>query len=81
MCIRDRYLPPHIVFSEKEWGDLLREVISQETVDETYIRNFINCHAFDKNGDVCPMNKLQFIYDYGSKKAKQITVDEKLSIK
>ncbi|MFR8761932.1 MAG: hypothetical protein ACLVFT_03925, partial [Megasphaera lornae] len=76
-----KYLPPSIVLSDEEWEAILTDVLSDENVEEKYVRNFINCRAFDRDGDVYPMNKLQFIYDRGSKKAKRITVDEKLSFK
>ena len=59
--------------SENEIKERLKDVIQDENVSEKYIRDFLNCEAIS-------FDKLRFIYEYGSKKAKRITVDEKLKI-
>ena len=62
-----------IIKSENEIKERLKDVIQDENVSEKYIRDFLNCEAIT-------FDKLRFIYEYGSKKAKRITVDEKLKI-
>jgi hypothetical protein len=58
---------------------VLKEVLSSEDVDEKYVRDFINYNTIDQF-DMKPLDKILFIRDYGSRKARQITVDEKLKI-
>ncbi len=59
---------------------ILKEVLSNENVDEKYVRDFLNCNVIDRNSDTFAMDKILFIHKYGSKKAKKIAVDEKLKI-
>jgi len=58
--------------------EIFKEVMGIEEVEEQYIRNFINSESIGiKQGNIS-MDKILFIYKYGSKKAKKIAVDEKL---
>ena len=67
--------------SEEELNSVLKEVISNEEVEEKYIRDFLSCNIIDKNSSEFKLDKIIFIYKYGSKKAKKIAVDEKLKIR
>ena len=49
-------------------------------IDEKYIRDFLNCSIIDRNSKEINLDKIMFIYKYGSKKAKQIAIDEKLKM-
>ena len=60
--------------------EIIKEVLSSENVKEKYVRDFLNCTVIDRNSETFPMDKILFIYKYGSKKAKKIAVDEKLKI-
>ena len=60
--------------------EALKEVISKEDVEEKYIRDFLNCGVIDRNSDAIRLDKIMFIYKYGSKKAKKIALDEKLKM-
>ncbi len=53
---------------------------SKDDVEEKYVRDFLNCSIIDKESDVIAIDKIMFIYKYGSKKAKRIAVDEKLKM-
>ena len=66
--------------SQDELKEILREVLSKDDVEEKYVRDFLNCSVIDKESDVIAIDKIMFIYKYGSKKAKRIAVDEKLKI-
>ena len=66
--------------SEEELKDMLREVLSKDDVEEKYVRDFLNCSVIDKDSEVIAIDKIMFIYKYGSKKAKRIAVDEKLKM-
>ena len=66
--------------SKNDLEEVLKEALSNEDVEEKYVRDFLNT-TIDKNSDNMPMDKLMFIYQYGSKKAKKIAVDEKLKMK
>ncbi|MDF2505419.1 MAG: hypothetical protein K0R06_2913, partial [Clostridium sp.] len=66
--------------TKDELEQLLKEQLSKEDVDEKYVRDFLNYSNMDKNNHVIPEDKIMFIYKYGSKKAKKITVDEKLKV-
>ena len=50
-----------------------------ENVSEKYIRDLLNCSVIEVGSEKIDIDKINFIYKYGSKKAKKITVDEKLS--
>ena len=63
-----------------EIEEALKEVISKDDVEEKYIRDFLNCSVIDINSDNIRMDKIKFIYNYGSKNAKKIAVDEILRI-
>ena len=60
--------------------EVLKEVISKEDVDEKYIRDFLNCSLIDRNSKEIQLDKVMFVYKYGSNKAKKIVVDEKLKM-
>ena len=64
----------------QELQEILKEVLSSENVEEKYVRDLLNCTAIDRNSETFAMDKILFIYEYGSKKAKKIAVDEKLKI-
>ena len=66
--------------SQDEIKDVLIEVLSKDDVEEKYVRDFLNCSIIDKESDVIAIDKIMFIYKYGSKKAKRIAVDEKLKM-
>ena len=73
-----KYCTFDITLNELE--EVLKEAISKDDVEEKYIRDFLNCSVIDINSDIMRMDKIKFIYNYGSKKAKKIAVDEKLKI-
>ena len=64
--------------SKDELEEVLREVLSKETVEDKYVRDFLNCQTLDKYSQAQGLDKLLLIRKYGSKKAKQIAVDEML---
>ncbi|MBW4872874.1 MAG: hypothetical protein KZY55_02345, partial [Paeniclostridium sp.] len=66
--------------TKEDLEDVLKEVLSKEDIDEKYVRDFLNCSIIDRNSDTMRMDKMMFIYKYGSKKAKKIAVDEKLKM-
>ena len=66
--------------TKEDLEEVLKEVLSKEDVDEKYVRDFLNCSIIDRNSDTMQMDKVMFIYKYGSKKAKRIAVDEKLKM-
>jgi hypothetical protein len=66
--------------AKDELEQVLKEALSNEDVEEKYVRDYLNYSTIDKNSDIVPMDKLMFIYKYGSKKAKKIAVDEKLKM-
>lgn len=66
--------------SKDELEEVLKQVLSSEDVEEKYVRDFLNCSTIDKANDTITMDKIMFIYKYGSKKAKRIAVDEKLKM-
>ena len=72
-----KYVPKDCVISRDELKEVLRRVLSQDDVPEPYVRAFINCSALDMS----PVDKVLFVDQWGSAKAKKITVDEKLTIK
>jgi hypothetical protein len=53
--------------------NILKIIVNREEPDREYIIKFIKCEAL-------PINKVKFIYSYGSLEAKKILVDYKLSI-
>ena len=57
---------------------VFREVLSEETVEEKYVRDFIRCSAIDAKIGTFKIDKIALVDRYGSKKAKKVTVDEKL---
>ena len=65
-------------YSEEEIKEALKEVLSKDDVDEKYVRDFLKCSCIDRDSDKIDLDKILFIYKYGSKKAKKIAVDEKL---
>ncbi len=66
--------------SKDELEQTLKESLSNEDVEEKYVRDYLNCSNIDKNSDIMPIDKIMFIYKYGSKKAKKIAVDQKLKM-
>ena len=65
---------------DTETEEILKEVLSKEDVEEKYIRDFLNCSVIDRNSDAIKLDKVIFIYKYGSKMAKKIAMDEKLKM-
>lgn len=63
--------------TNEEVEEVLKDVLSKEDVSEKYVRDFINSSVIGINSSV-NLDKILFVYKYGSKKAKKITVDEKL---
>ena len=59
---------------------VLKDVLSKEDVDEKYVRDFLTCNIIDRNSSTIDMDKIMFIYKYGSKKSKKIAVDERLNM-
>ena len=66
--------------SREDLEMVLKEVLSKEDVEEQYVRDYLNYSGIDKDSDLLSMDRILFIYQYGSKKAKKIAVDEKLKI-
>ena len=64
----------------EELEEIFKEVLSKDDVDEKYVRDFLNCSIIDRNSEIIDIDKIMFIYKYGSKKAKRIAVDEKLKM-
>ena len=64
--------------STEDVENALKDILSSEDIEEKYIRDFINCSVIDRNSDKIKIDKIMFIYKYGSKKAKKIAVDERL---
>jgi hypothetical protein len=73
-----KYMKKDIARADLEM--VLKDVLSKEDVEEKYVRDFIIYNLVDRF-DLKPMDKIRIIYEYGSKKAKRIAVDEKLKIK
>ena len=73
-----KYISKDICIEELE--EILKQVLSNEDVDEKYVRDFLNFSMIDRNSSNIQMDKILFIYKYGSKKAKKIAVDEKLKM-
>ena len=65
---------------KEEIKEALKEVLSKDDIEEKYIRDFLNCNLISVDSEYIPIDKMMFIYEYGSKKAKKIAVDEKLKI-
>lgn len=76
-----KYCRTDIEISQDELNQAVQEVLAKEDVEEKYVRDYLNCNMCATNSDVISMDKLQFIYRHGSKKAKKIAVDEKLKLK
>ncbi|MGL5694633.1 MAG: hypothetical protein ACRCXA_11190, partial [Peptostreptococcaceae bacterium] len=68
------------LINKEELEEVLKEVLYKDDIDEKYIRDFLNCTIIDRDSDVMQMDKILFIYKYGSKNAKKIAVDEKLKM-
>ena len=66
--------------SHEELEEIFKEVLSKDDVDEKYVRDFLNCSIIDRNSEIIDIDKIMFIYKYGSKKTKRIAVDEKLKM-
>ena len=66
--------------SKDDVEKVLKEILAKEDVEEKYVRDFLNCSTIDRSSDKIQMDKIMFIYKYGSKKAKKIAVDEKLKM-
>ena len=56
------------------------DVLENEDIEEKYVRDFLSCSMIDRNSNNFEIDKILFIYKYGSKKAKKIAVDEKLKM-
>ena len=72
---KEQYIP------EKDILQLLQHIVAQEDVPEKYIRNFMNCRSLNQIYHWTPVDKLHLVYQYGSKRAKRIAVDERLRFK
>lgn len=72
-----KYMPQGISLTPDDWRDTFKAVLAQDDVDETYVRDFITCTAVG----LSPADRVLLVDQYGSKKAKRITVDEKLTQK
>ena len=66
--------------SKDELEEVLKEVLQNEDIEEKYVRDFLSCSMIDRNSNNFEIDKILFIYKYGSKKAKKIAVDEKLKM-
>ena len=66
--------------TQDELEDVLKQVLADENVEEKYVRDFLNCNVIDRNSQTMPIDKILFIYRYGSQKAKKIAVDERLKM-
>lgn len=53
--------------------DIIKEKICRDDIDDKYMRDFLEL-------EVLEMNKVEFVKNYGSKKAKMILVDYKLGL-
>lgn len=53
--------------------DILTKKVREESIDEKYLKDFLNL-------EVLEMDKINFINNFGSKTARKILVDYKLSI-
>ena len=71
------YIMKEITRDELE--EVLKEVLSREDIEEKFVRDYLNFHTID-HSNMSDMDKVNFIYKFGSKKAKRITVDEKLKM-
>ena len=72
-----KYMPKGISLTPDDWRNTFKAVLSRDDVPEDYVRNFITCNAVD----LTPADKVLLVDDCGSKKARRITVDEKLTLK
>jgi len=66
--------------SLRELEGVLKERLSREDIEDSYVRNFINCESIDKKHNNISMDKIIFIHKYGSRRAKRIAIDEKLKL-
>ncbi len=73
-----KYLIKDISIEELE--GVLKERLSSEDIEESYVRNFINCESINKKYNNISMDKIVFIHKYGSSRAKRVAIDEKLKI-
>jgi hypothetical protein len=58
----------------------LKVALSREDVPDNYVRNLINCESINESCGNISMDKIIFIYKYGSNHCKRIAVDEKLNM-
>ena len=73
-----KYMPPNFAIAVDAVEDALRQVIGSEEVDEKYIRHLLNNHSIGRTVSTMPIDVIALIDEYGSPKARRITVDEKL---
>ena len=73
-----KYMPPNFAIAVDAVEDALRQVIGSEEVDEKYIRDLLNNHSIGRTVSTMPIDVIALIDEYGSPKARRITVDEKL---
>ena len=71
----------NVEITAEELAQVLKSALADEAVAEKYVRDFLNCSAIDRTSVRFPIDKLMFIYQHGSKKAKRIAVDEKLKMR
>lgn len=67
--------------SKEKIEEVIRAAVSSEEVEEKYVRDFMRCSSISESNENFSMDKVMFIYKYGSHKAKKIAVDEKLRIR
>ena len=73
-----KYMPPNFAVAVDDVEKALRQTVAAPDVDEKYIRDLINSRSIGRTVSTMPIDKIQLIDNYGSKKARRITVDEKL---
>ncbi len=76
-----KYLPFTISLSLEKVEEALRKAVQREDIEERYIRDLLNCAAIDRGKAQYPIDKIRLLDQFGSWRAKQIAVDEKLTFK
>ena len=66
--------------STDELQQVLQKELAKETVEEKYVRDFLNYSTIDKKSPIMAIDRLLLIDQYGSRTAKRIAVDEKLKL-
>ena len=66
--------------STDELQQVLQKELAKETVEEKYVRDFLNYSTIDKKSPIMAIDRLRLLDQYGSRTAKRIAVDEKLKL-